>query len=111
MAACLRTGTTYPDEYLDHWGDEYVRRGLTRYGILFETFLGSPREIIDAIDETDFRPLLPAQQAVSDALGRDIQASHEAELGTRARAAGGALREPLRHHSYAVSQDTGRRPA
>lgn len=63
----------WPDEYIEQWGQIYIDNPtLRRRGILFETFLQSPREILfavssacHAISETEYLPLLAAQRAVA----------------------------------------------
>ena len=54
----------YPDEYVDYWGDVFVRLGLyEQHGVLFETFLLHPQEIVQACAQRDphTAPLLPRQ--------------------------------------------------
>ncbi len=62
---------TYPDEYIEHWGWVYLlNSALRKRGVLFETFLIAPQEILDAVatppvaDVDDYRPLLSAQRQV-----------------------------------------------
>lgn len=55
---------SYSDEYLDYWGDVFVRLGLyPQHGVLFETFLLYPQEIVQACAQHDphATPLLPRQ--------------------------------------------------
>jgi len=63
--------TTYPDEYIEHWGNVFLSNpGLRRRGVLFAAFLVAPEEILaaaitpQAAEPDDLRPLLPAQLRV-----------------------------------------------
>ena len=105
----LDQGPTYSDEYIDRWAEVYLRLGVKRYGILFETFLRFPEEIVKGIEAESFRPLLPSQEAVQARLDRAeaamIQAAHENSLEPRGVCVrGDKLIEPLRHHSFACSR-------
>lgn len=59
---------TYSDEYIEYWAIQYRNRRLWRYGILFATFLEHPREILKALLERGFLPLLPEQRKVQQRL-------------------------------------------
>lgn len=89
---------TFSDEYLEHWGEEFTRRGLYARGIRFDTFVQDPHAIIAAVESlpVDSRPLLPRQTEV---MHRQVQRD--------------LYVEPLRHHSFAVSRhnNLNRRPA
>lgn len=65
---------TYTDEYLNHWADVFVARGLDGYMRLDE-FLAAPRLHLARIAQRMYRPLLPAQRRVADEID-----SHEARL-------------------------------
>lgn len=66
------------DEYLDYWGAVYVAARLRERGIPFQAFLADPWECLKtvALQSTplglpgDFRPLLPRQRRVAQALWR-----------------------------------------
>ena len=105
--------TTYPDAYIDYWGEIYTANPvLHRRGILFESFLQAPHELLAAVangtalplpDREDFYPLLPAQQRVRDRLVMEeiadaLEQRLEQEHGPVCR--NGRLIEPLRHHAY-----------
>ena len=62
---------TYPDEYIDFWGNVYLaNQSIKKCGVLFETFLIAPQEILSMVgsafvaDVDDYRPLLAAQRRV-----------------------------------------------
>lgn len=60
----------YTDEHIEHWGEVFVRERLAELGLVFETFIESPADILAAVtSERDrlretFAPLLPRQEAV-----------------------------------------------
>lgn len=78
------TNRMYSDEYLERWTQVYEARHLRARGILLETFLEAPEEILAAVTywrparllpgpvqaEPEFRPLLPRQLAVAMRLRR-----------------------------------------
>lgn len=41
------------DAELHHWGDVYLRAEISKRGVLFETFLEAPHEILDALERQD----------------------------------------------------------
>lgn len=113
---------TYSDEYIEFYGDLYLRN-LTRLstrGILFETFLLDPYEILRAavfslpmpLIGDEFYPLLPDQQkAARLQMHRewmDAEIRFLTEKLTRVTPTGpkqprrdsGRLVEPLVHHSH-----------
>ncbi|MEW8522521.1 MAG: hypothetical protein AB2552_05660 [Candidatus Thiodiazotropha endolucinida] len=115
--------TMYPDNYLDHWGDLYVRNCalLKARGVLFETFLMAPRDILTAVafnkplplaEGQAFYPLLPKQQAIQERLFNEEQNEFEKEwleqMLTRIRQTGkspmrvsnGQIIEPLTHSTH-----------
>jgi len=58
---------TYPDEHIDYWGDVFTSAPeVLRHGILFETFLVAPQNILDLIHGNALQPLplLPQQKMV-----------------------------------------------
>lgn len=95
----------YEDAYIKYWGDTYLQRGLQDLGILFETFLGYPNEILRALDgRGDFAPLLPKQRQVFCALLNEDAIGYEAGmLPPDARLSDRGYKEPMKHHSYASS--------
>lgn len=122
--AALRTFT---DEHIERWGEVYLVNPQVRArGVLFETFLLAPVEILAACAEqelfvparrggkTRFYELLPEQRAVR--LRADTQAALE-ELGERALAtlareahcANGAWCEKLRHHAWSARRRAKRK--
>lgn len=78
----------YSDEYIEHWGDIFVKSGgRDVFGIAFETFLRSPQACLHARDvsvkfkanrqalidrqalcSADYEPLLPPQLRVRERL-------------------------------------------
>ncbi len=127
--------TRFPDTHLDHWGEVYLNHPeLRARGILFETFLQDPVQLLSYVegwplpplaDGQDHYPLLPAQQRVADRLAYDRIADRllseaefdalvdeiEAELvePLDARGSDGRLIEPLRHHAWDRNHETKRR--
>lgn len=115
--------TMYPDNYIEHWSDVYVRnRAILRArGVELMTFLVDPRAILTAVafnkplplaDDQDFYPLLPKQQAVQERLFNEEQNEFEKEwleqMLTRIRETGkspvrvsnGQIIEPLTHNTH-----------
>jgi hypothetical protein len=124
--------TRFPDHYLDHWGEVYLAHpALRARGILFDTFLQDPEQLLSYVDGRplpplpdgeDHYPLLPEQRAVADRLAvRDeilddeqfeqLVSDIEAELvePLDARGSDGRLIEPLRHHAWDRNHETKRR--
>lgn len=95
----------YQDAYLEYWGDIFIARGLQDLGILFETFLGYPNEILRALDgRGDFAPLLPKQRQVFCTLLNEDAIGYEAGmLPPDARLRDCGYTQPMKHHSYASS--------
>lgn len=101
-----------PDEQLDHWGEVYLATPrLAARGVLFESFLAAPQEILAALAEVDAmqpQPLLAEQRAVRDRVDalygstaeRGIERAIDALEHAGACRANGALIERLRHHAY-----------
>lgn len=97
---------TYPDEYLEHYGNLYLycndRYHFLKRGIRFEAFLASPEEHIKRARNS---------QAVIE---QAIEKQHEQEI-YRLPGAGvrrGCFFQPLYHHSYKHSPfKTGRAKA
>jgi hypothetical protein len=63
--------TTYPDEYIEHWGNVFLANPIVRRrGVLFTAFLVAPEEILAAVampllvDLDEPLPLMPAQRKV-----------------------------------------------
>lgn len=104
----MNTATRTPmtsDALLNALADEYQLLGLSRYGVSFWQFLLEPRRGRELLGE-GFRPLLPSQQAVQDALDQELEEAVEAaerdllreRPDTRCR--GGTFTEPLHHHAH-----------
>lgn len=68
------------DEYIEYWAREYRARRVWRYGVPFELFLRQPRQILNALLERGFLPLLPEQRKVQQRLD-DYDAEAEALSG------------------------------
>lgn len=47
----------YTDEFLTHWADVYVERGIRDYGVQLEFFLIAPRQILAWIEAGRLRRL------------------------------------------------------
>ena len=102
----------YSTEYVACAHQVYLNEDLYhRAGILFDTFLLMPTEILQAVRNrpADAEPLLPRQaQAMHEQVIRELAEREEAALdrlpGTELR--GDRYVQPLRHHSYAVSGTT-----
>ncbi len=64
----------YADEYIEHWAKVFLAEQLIELGIVFESFLIAPAEILAAVlAERErlrdvFRPLLPRQECVRQQL-------------------------------------------
>ncbi len=95
--------TTFPDEYIHYWGGIYIALpAILHRGILFDTFLLHPQEIInqvcsEACSEDDVLPLLPIQQAVMHELA---EAEHDALIPATAQHRDGAFIERMKHHCW-----------
>lgn len=93
----------YSDEELDRWGEIYTANRLHARGILFETFLRHPQEILAAVVgwvqhiEEDQPSLLPSQRQVVDRLDRE---ELDEELAARSEHA-------LLKHDYRVIEMHG----
>ncbi|MEW8494269.1 MAG: hypothetical protein AB2604_10725 [Candidatus Thiodiazotropha taylori] len=113
----------FSDEHIDFWGDVYIanRALLRERGVLFETFMFAPKDILSAVlsgraiplsNDQDFYPLLPAQMKVAERLFNQEQEAWERECleadltriretgNSPARVANGKLIEPLTHHAH-----------
>ena len=86
MTTMIRT--TYPDEYIERWGEVYrANPGLLRRGVLFWSFLAAPEEILAAHMNTpapmdlELVPLLPCQRKLQARLAlRERSARIEFEV-------------------------------
>jgi hypothetical protein len=86
---------TWPDAYLDHWGDVYLGNpALRAIGITFEMFLQAPEQILGSAtfhtlmplpEGHKFYPLLPAQRAVQERV--DAEAAGQMSLNLEAQTA------------------------
>lgn len=47
----------WPDAYLNHWADVYVREHLRDYGVLLESFLQAPQALMERLRAGQLRPL------------------------------------------------------
>lgn len=110
---------TFTDEHIERWAPVYFANPQLRArGVLFETFLMAPAEILAACGRPAMTVarcgLLPAQRAVR--LRADTEAALQ-ELGERTLAAlaaeshcaNGVWCEKLRHHAWARRR-TERKP-
>lgn len=107
---------TYSDEYLDHWGDVYVRECVSLWNIPFEAFLYRPEAWLAAIEIDGHAPLSAAQSLVRDRLmARELEAdaiesAQERELrqipGMQIRQ--GAFLETLHHSRYSRNGNRAR---
>lgn len=98
------TAPRYSDEYIDYWAEVWADKNLMNYGILLETFLQHPHDILNGLEQLarhDHLPLLPEQRAVQslvDAL--DAEATSEIERLSGAQCRNGQWVEPLHHHAW-----------
>lgn len=118
----------YSDAYIEHWGRVFKKMDLYhRRGILFETFLMAPEEILAAVRAlpVDSAPLLARQaQAMQHTLQQEAVAPYapqnssiaamveraEAELDRMpAELRGDRYVEPLRHYAFTTSRVSIRR--
>jgi hypothetical protein len=108
---------TFTDEHIERWGAVYTANPQLRArGVLFETFLLAPVEILAAcglqLITVLSRPgLMPRQRdaqrrADTEAALRELGERAIAALGAEAHCANGTWTEKLRHHAHAP-----RRPA
>lgn len=101
---------TYADEYLNYWGDVYVEKSLIEYGIVFEMFLRMPKAILNAIEQHNFKPLLPRQRQVAAQIRHDeAMAELQKHEETRLEALNAVRRnsgyvEPMHHHRHPRSK-------
>ena len=73
----------FSDEYLEYWGAVYVASRLLEQGIPFSTFLAYPWECLKTVEwqsvplglASGYRPLLPRQRHVAQALWKRWVAS------------------------------------
>lgn len=91
---------TYSNEHLRFWGNVYVCHKLHSQGIVFETFLQHPCEIIRAIKARGFKPLLKTQRAVREHLDTVNPLQQELEDDNRVSCRIGTFVEPMHHHTH-----------
>lgn len=97
----------YSTEYVECARKVYRNENLYhRAGILFDTFLLMPTEILQAVRNrpADAQPLLPRQERVmNEQLVRELAEREEAALPAGTTLRGDRYVQGLRHHAYAVS--------
>lgn len=71
----------FSDEYIEYWAAEYHARRVWRYGIPFHYFLHQPCEILSALLDRGYLPLLPEQRKVQQRLDDEALAETEALAG------------------------------
>jgi hypothetical protein len=101
----------YDDQYIERWSTIYLKRGLHDLGILMQTFLEYPHDILRALEGDDnFEPLLPAQRTVYiERLGEEEALEAEARLlPSDARLRDGGYTAPFKHHGYKWSRERNR---
>ncbi len=91
---------TYSDEHIEHWGKVYLINRLMDYGIIFELFLRYPQQIMQAMEDREFRPLLPQQVAVRQRLDRDGRPARERRTDMQVHLRGDHLMEPMHHTTW-----------
>lgn len=87
----------YHPNYISHYGERFIRLGLSAHGVTFEQYLAAP-ERYEIKYEEKCRPLLPAQRAVQarlDAISFEVDRA-ESELDALPQRNGAAI-EPLHH--------------
>lgn len=52
---------TWPDDYLNHWADVYVARGVRRYRITLEQFLARPEQMLVRVERFETANRLAAE--------------------------------------------------
>ena len=95
---------TYTDEYIEKWANVFLKNRLSEHGIIFEIFLQFPQNILDAINERDFEPLLPQQAYVQKRLGIKDQLARERRAYMSVQLRGGHYIKPMHHHLRKKSQ-------
>lgn len=102
----------FEDKYIEYWSTVYLNNGLADLGILLDTFLQYPNEIIRALIKGahGFRPLLAAQRRVYvQQITADEALSVEAAmLPADARLRDGGYTAPFKHHTYKTSRNRNR---
>lgn len=92
--------TTFPDDYIEHWGTVYNNvPAIRERGVLFNTFLLYPDQIMQQVFEEDAMPLLPMQQVVMHKVAA-ADAEHDALIPATAQRRGGSFIERWRHHCW-----------
>lgn len=91
---------TYSDEHIEYWGAIYLGNRLMDYGILFETFLRYPQQIMQAMEGREFRPLLPRQVAVRQRIDRNSQPVRERKADMQVQLRSDHMIEPLHHRIW-----------
>jgi hypothetical protein len=103
----------FSDEHIERWAAVYLapdnHRRLRARGVLFETFLAAPAEILAALDRPRFYltscGLLPAQRDVQRRIDTERALLELADCAVRQMApeshcADGRWTEKTRHHAY-----------
>ncbi len=115
--AALRT---FADEHIERWGVVYrANPHIARRGVLFETFLLAPAEILAACSSPPVMivsrlGLMPRQRAAQRHIDRDAALQEMGEraiaaLAAEAHCANGTWCEKLRHHAWAARRRTYRK--
>ena len=88
--------TTYPDEHIDYWGEVYVANPrLARRGVLFETFVVAPQDILWAVISTPDPPAVePSRAARRMRSSLDLHRAMEAQLALALDGVDQLLRDP-----------------
>ena len=101
---------TFADEHVEFWGEVYLANPFVRdAGVLFETFLLAPVEILLALAQRRGAPgLLPAQRLVRAGIERTIVRESALDAwdaiaaldGDGMHCANGRWIEKLKHHAW-----------
>lgn len=110
----FKTTPVYSDAHINYWADMYIALGLKRRGILLETFLAYPHDILHHVELNsmlhDHLPLLPEQKKVQERLWAeeiDRQAREQLEQIENIKVRNGRYVEPLHHKTWPLNH--GRR--
>lgn len=100
------TSKTFSDDYIEQWAEVFHENRLFDQNIQFETFLYFPEDILKALKERGFAPLLPRQQEVQQRMDERHQPARERRMDMAVQLRGDHLMEPLHHTTYPKRSST-----
>lgn len=96
----------FSDEDIEHWGEVYQQNRLFDHGIQFVVFLHYPEDIMAALKERGFAPLLPRQQEVQQRMDERHQPARERRMDMAVQLRGDHLMEPMHHTTHPKRSST-----